>query len=66
MIDNLCTASKHLNASGYANVEGGMERARDSIEKMERIAKTTNKSSFMNLGDKPGKLVSEEGTAMSS
>lgn len=37
-----------------------MERAREDIEKVERIARTTNKSSFMALGEKQPRLVSEE------
>ena len=39
-----------------------MDRARDNIERAERIGKTTNKSSFMSLGEKNPKLVSEEGS----
>ena len=64
MIDSLCTASKHLNISEGGNV--GMEKARDSIERSERITKTINKSSFMNLGDKGPKLVSDEGSVISA
>jgi hypothetical protein len=52
-------------SSGGGQIAGGMEKARDSIERAERIAKTTNKSSFMNLGDKGPKLVSEEGSVVS-
>ena len=37
-----------------------MEKARDDVERAERIARTTNKSSFMSLGDKVPRLVSEE------
>ena len=37
-----------------------MERARDDLERSERLVRNTNKSSFMNLGDKQPKLVSEE------
>lgn len=37
-----------------------MEKARDEIERSERIARNTNKSSFMSLGDKQPKLISEE------
>ncbi len=37
-----------------------MDKARDDIERAERIAKTTNKSSFMALGEKQPKLLSEE------
>ena len=32
--------------------EDAMERARDDLERSERLARNTNKSSFMNLGDK--------------
>lgn len=37
-----------------------MDRARDDIERAGRIARTTNKSSFMGLGEKQPRLVSEE------
>jgi hypothetical protein len=37
-----------------------MDKARDDIERAERIARTTNKSSFMSLGEKQPRLVSEE------
>jgi hypothetical protein len=37
-----------------------MEKARENVERTERIAKTTNKGSFMSLGEKQHKLVSEE------
>ena len=37
-----------------------MDRAREDIERADRIARTTNKSSFMGLGDKQPRLVSEE------
>ena len=39
-----------------------MDKARESIERADRIAKTTNKSSFMHLGEKNPKLMSEEGS----
>mmetsp|Transcript_30532 Transcript_30532/g.22642 ORF Transcript_30532/g.22642 Transcript_30532/m.22642 type:complete len:242 (-) Transcript_30532:225-950(-) len=63
MIESLCTASKHLNSSGMGILAGeqAMEKARESLEKVDRIARTTsNKSSFMNLGEKSGKLVSDD------
>lgn len=47
-----------MNNSGMDNTH--MEKARESQERVERIAKTTNKSSFMSLGDKNIKLISEE------
>ena len=37
-----------------------MEKARENIERAERIAKTTNKSSFMSLGEKQPQLMSED------
>ena len=37
-----------------------LEQARDDLERVERIGKTTNKSSFMTLGEKQPKLFSEE------
>ena len=40
--------------------EEAMEKARDELERSERIARNTNKSSFMSLGEKQPKLVSEE------
>jgi len=45
------------------NNDGGMDIARENIERAERIAKTTSKSSFMSLGDKKPKLVSEENSS---
>jgi len=36
-----------------------LDRARDDIERVERIAKSTTKSSFMALGETQPKLVSE-------
>jgi hypothetical protein len=40
-----------------------MEKARDAFERFERIAKTTNKSSFMHLSENKPKLISEEGAS---
>lgn len=37
-----------------------LEKAKNDFEKAERLARTTNKSTFMNLGDKQLGLVSEE------
>jgi hypothetical protein len=48
--------------SGPINMESEMDKARENIQRAERIAKTTNKSSFMSLGDKNPKLLSETGT----
>jgi hypothetical protein len=42
------------------NAEGGLDKAKDGIERADRIAKTTNKGSFMNLGDNKVVLVSED------
>ncbi len=43
-------------------MESEMDKARENIQRAERIAKTTNKSSFMNLGENGPKLLSESGT----
>lgn len=51
MIEQLCVAHK----SGYMS-----EQTRDNIERADRIAKTTNKSSFMGLGERQPNLVSEQ------
>ena len=60
MIDRLIVAQK----SGAMNldVSVSMEKAKEDIERADRIAKmTVNKTAFMPLGEKQPKLVSEEG-----
>jgi hypothetical protein len=59
----LTKTSKNLNAGSPGSHNGAaLEKARDDFERAERIARTTNKSSFMSLGDKQPKLYSEERT----
>ena len=61
-MDSMVVASKNLHMSGRfeGNMEDAMDKARDDIERADRLARTTNKSSFMSLGEKQPKLVSEE------
>jgi hypothetical protein len=59
LVDSMCIASKN-RSSGDINRGDVMDKARDDIERIERIARTTNNSQFMNLGEKRPKLVSEE------
>ncbi|CDW91378.1 UNKNOWN [Stylonychia lemnae] len=61
LMDSMCMAQK--NIGDYAGLEDQgeyMERAREDIERADRIARQTNKSSFMGLGDKQPRLISEE------
>lgn len=44
----------------YIGDGDAMERAREDIERADRIARVTNKSSFMGLSEKQQRLVSEE------
>ena len=65
MVRHLCSAQKSLNNTGLSSILDNnninqIEKAKDGLERMERIAKTTNKSSFMNLGENKHKLISEE------
>eukprot|EP00347_Sterkiella_histriomuscorum_P013860 403363090 len=61
LVENMTVAQKNMSdfIGGEDHAEM-MERARDDIERADRIARTTNKSSFMGLGDKQPRLVSEE------
>jgi multidrug resistance efflux pump len=54
LVDSMCVAQKSLNhnESAPADQAAALDKARDDIERAERIAKSTNKSSFMALGDK--------------
>jgi hypothetical protein len=62
LVDSMCVAQKSLNHndSAPADQAAALDKARDDIERADRIAKSTNKSSFMDLGDKQPKLLSEE------
>lgn len=63
LVDSMCVAQKSLNhndSGAPADQAAALDKARDDIERADRIAKSTNKSSFMALGDKQPKLLSEE------
>ena len=59
IMDSMVVAQRNFGGELDMN-EDAMERARDDLERSERLVRNTNKSSFMNLGDKQPKLVSEE------
>ncbi len=59
LVDSMVIAQRGLSEVGGDQAEA-MERAREDIERAERIAKSTNKSSFMALGDTQPKLYSED------
>lgn len=62
LVDSMCVAQKSLNHNETApgDQAAALDKARDDIERAERIAKSTNRSSFMALGEKQPKLLSEE------
>jgi hypothetical protein len=62
LVDSMCVAQKSLNHNEVApgDQAAALDKARDDIERSERIAKSTNKSSFMALGEKQPKLLSED------
>ncbi len=62
LVDSLTVAQRSVakDDAGAADQSVLLDKARDDIERAERIAKTTNKSSFMQLGEKQPKLMSEE------
>ncbi len=60
MIENLCTAQKNLNMSSSMFQGEAIDKAREEIERAQRIAKSTSGGSFMNLGDKDRRLASEQ------
>lgn len=62
LVDSMCVAQKSLNHNDSAPIDQAvaLDKARDDIERADRIAKSTNKSSFMALGEKQPKLLSEE------
>ena len=59
IMDSMVVAQRNFGGELDMN-EDAMERARDDLERSERLVRNTNKSSFMNLGEKQPKLVSEE------
>ena len=59
LVDSMCVAQRSAATAG-GDEAAAMDKARDDIERADRIAKSTNKSNFMALGDKQPKLVSEE------
>ncbi len=56
LVDSMCVAQRSIahNTDGNnpANQAEALDKARDDIERADRIAKSTNKSSFMALGEK--------------
>ena len=62
LVDSMCVAQRSVanNAEAPADQAAALDKARDDIERADRIARSTNKSSFMALGDKQPKLISEE------
>lgn len=62
LVDSMCVAQRSVanNAEAPENQAAALDKARDDIERADRIARSTTKSSFMNLGDKQPKLLSED------
>jgi hypothetical protein len=65
LVDSMCVAQRSIShnapeGNNQADQAAALDKARDDIERADRIAKSTNKSSFMALGEKQPKLVSEE------
>lgn len=58
----MCVAQRSVshNAEAPADQAAALDKARDDIERADRIARSTTKSSFMALGEKQPKLLSEE------
>ena len=54
LVDSMCVAQRSVanNAEAPADQAAALDKARDDIERADRIARSTNKSSFMALGDK--------------
>ena len=63
LIDNLCMTQKVQNQSLKESVGGShelmMQKANEEAARNERIALGTNRSTFLHLGEKKNKLVSE-------
>lgn len=63
LVDSMCVAQRSVANHGDgspAEQAAALDKARDDIERADRIAKSTTKSSFMALGDKQPKLLSED------
>ena len=64
LVDSMCVAQRSVANNGGdgtpAEQAAALDKARDDIERADRIAKSTTKSSFMALGDKQPKLLSED------
>ena len=56
LCDSMCMAQRNNSDLPQHEV---LDKARDEIERADRIARSTNKSSFMHLGEKQPNLVSE-------
>ena len=54
LVDSMCVAQRSVanSVDGPVDQAAALDKARDDIERADRIAKSTNKSSFMSLGDK--------------
>lgn len=68
LIDNLCMTTKVQNQS-LKDMAGGsqevmMQKANEESQRNERIALGTNRSTFLHLGEKKTKLVSESESSL--
>ena len=66
LIDSLCVTQKVQNhsLSGAGNHDAMMQKAAEESQRNERIAMGTNRSTFLNLGEKQTKLVSESESSL--
>ena len=68
LIDNLCMTQKVQNHSLKESVGGSqeamMQKANEEAQRNERIALGTNRSTFLHLGEKKTKLVSESESSL--
>jgi len=63
----LCCTKKVVNPSlptGIDNYDAMMGQASEEAQKNERIAQGTSRSTFLNLGEKKTKLVSENASGL--
>jgi chromosome segregation ATPase len=61
LVDSMCVAQRSVANQGEGvDQAAALDKARDDIERADRIARSTAKSSFMALGDKQPKLLSED------
>lgn len=64
LVDSMCVAQRsvanNVEGNSPADQAAALDKARDDIERADRIARSTNKSSFMALGEKQPKLISED------